>query len=96
VGGGPSLGVVGRGQGAQGAVGPEGVVLDPPVPTSTWASSRVLKASTASSSSRSRLLKLSTYGFCQGEPGSMWLVPVPLQRHQSRRALAVSSGPLSS
>jgi hypothetical protein len=30
-----------------------------------------LKASTASSSSRSRPPKLSTYGFCQGEPGSM-------------------------
>ena len=39
--------------------------------TSTWASSRLLKASTASSSSRSRPPKLSTYGFCQGEPGSM-------------------------
>ena len=39
--------------------------------------------------------KLSTYGFCHGEPGSMYAVPVRRSTHQSRSALAVSSGPLS-
>ena len=37
----------------------------------------------------------STNGFCQGEPGSMKLRPLPPRRHQSRTAFAVISGPLS-
>ena len=36
-----------------------------------------------SSSSRSRPLKDSIQAFCQGEPGSMNIAPVPLNRHQS-------------
>ena len=36
--------------------------------------------------------KLSAYAFCHGEPGSMYALPARLNRHQSRSALAVSSG----
>ena len=49
----------------------------------------------AKSSSRVRPPCDSTLGFCQGDPGSMQLVLVLVSRHQSRSALAVSSGPLS-
>jgi hypothetical protein len=59
------------------------------------ASSTESNASTESTSSRTREPNDSTNGFCQGEPGSMKLRPLPPSRHQSRRALAVISGPLS-
>ena len=59
------------------------------------ASSTESKASTESTSSRTREPNDSTNGFCQGEPGSMKLRPLPPKRHQSRTALAVISGPLS-
>ena len=60
------------------------------------ASNTESNASTESTSSRTREPNDSTNGFCHGEPGSMKLRSAPLKRHQSRRALAVSSGPLSS
>jgi hypothetical protein len=37
-------------------------------------------------SSRRRPLKLSIHAFCQGEPGSMKTLPVPLNRHQPETA----------
>jgi hypothetical protein len=61
----------------------------------TLASARQENSSTASSSSRTREFNDSTYGFCHGDPGSMYAVPVWEKRHQSRSAFAVSSGPLS-
>ena len=49
----------------------------------------------SSSSSRTREWKDSTYGFCHGEPGSMYTVPVLESSHKPRSAWAVISGPLS-
>src|SRR5919199_999607 len=61
----------------------------------TLASARQENCSTSSSSSRTRPLNDSTYGFCQGAPGSMNADSAAVKRHQSRSALAVNSGPLS-
>src|SRR5436190_10604682 len=57
------------------------------------ASSTESNASTERTSSRTREPNDSTNGFCQGEPGSMKLRPLPPSRHQSRTAFAVISGP---
>jgi len=62
---------------------------------STWASKRLSKDSSLSSSSRSLPLNDSTKAFCQGAPGSIYEVVKLLNRHQSRRAAEISSGPLS-
>jgi hypothetical protein len=50
---------------------------------STRASARQENSSTARNSSRMREPKLSTYGFCHGEPGSMYALPARENRHQS-------------
>lgn len=72
-----------------------GVVFDPPVLCQSWASGSVSNCSVVSSSSRKRPLNDSHQPFCHGDPGSMNAVSVPPNRHRSRIALAVSSGPLS-
>ena len=50
------------------------------------ASSRESKRHELRSSSRSRPSKLSIQAFCHGDPGSMNVVPVPLNRHQASTA----------
>jgi len=42
-----------------------------------------------------RPLNDSIQAFCQGLPGSMKTVPVPVDRHQSLTAMAMNSGPWS-
>jgi hypothetical protein len=60
----------------------------------TFASAKHVNTSTLRSSSRTRLLKLSTNGFSHGLPGSMNAAPVRLNRYQYRKALEVISGPV--
>jgi hypothetical protein len=69
--GGPSLGVIGRGEIAQSAVGSDGVVLDPPVlhqHASLEQRAEGLNGQQLVAESAAEALHI---GFCQGEPGSM-------------------------
>jgi hypothetical protein len=69
--GGSGLGVVGRGQVAQGAVGPDGVVLDPLVVHQHLGLEQAVEGLHGEQFVAQPPPKLSTYGFCQGDPGSM-------------------------
>ena len=61
----------------------------------TLASARERNHSTLRHSSRKRPLKLSLVPFCQGLPGSISAVAMPLSAIHSRMARLTNSGPLS-
>ena len=69
--GGPGLGVVGGGQVAQGAVGPDGVVLDPPGFDQHLGFEQAAEGLDGEQFVAEPAAELSTYRFCQGAPGSM-------------------------
>ncbi len=76
-------------------MGSDGVVLDPPVLGQDLGLQERVELFGGQQLVAEPAVERLAVAVCQGEPGSMNAVATSLNRHQSRIAAAVSSGPLS-